>query len=163
MITGVEVKGHGFEDLMKRIKDGIETKLMVGVPEKNAARGDEGKQKVNNAQLAFIHTYGSPVNNIPARPFLVPAITQTETMDRISELFKQGFEAAIEGGEESATPYLEKAGIVAVNAVNDYIQDSSHFVPNAPETIRRKGSDKPLIDTASLKRSITYVIKRGDE
>ena len=31
--------------------------------------------------------------------------------------------------------------------------------PNAPSTIRKKGSDKPLIDTGRLRQSVNYVIK----
>ena len=33
------------------------------------------------------------------------------------------------------------------------------FVPNAPSTIRKKGSDKPLIDTGRLRQSVNYHIK----
>lgn len=33
------------------------------------------------------------------------------------------------------------------------------FVPNSPETIKRKGSDKPLIDTGRMRQSINYVIQ----
>lgn len=35
--------------------------------------------------------------------------------------------------------------------------------PNAPSTIRRKGSSNPLIDTGHLMQSIRYVVKAEDE
>jgi hypothetical protein len=34
------------------------------------------------------------------------------------------------------------------------------FEPNKPATIARKGSDRPLIDTAQLLNSITYVVRK---
>ena len=37
------------------------------------------------------------------------------------------------------------------------------FVPNAPSTIRKKGSDKPLIDTGQLRQGVSYKICRKGE
>ena len=37
------------------------------------------------------------------------------------------------------------------------------FVPNAPSTIRRKGSSKPLIDTGRMRQAVNYVIKPKGE
>jgi hypothetical protein len=33
--------------------------------------------------------------------------------------------------------------------------------PNAPATIRAKGSSKPLIDTGEMRQSVTYQIRGG--
>ena len=31
--------------------------------------------------------------------------------------------------------------------------------PNSPRTIRRKGSDQPLVDTGEMRKAITYVVR----
>ena len=35
--------------------------------------------------------------------------------------------------------------------------------PNAPSTVRRKGSDNPLVDTGTMRESLRYVVKTQDE
>lgn len=141
----------GIDHLLKRV-------LLVGVPQEKASSGRKGEEP-NNAELAFIHTMGSPLRNIPPRPFLEPAIAQKETSERIADCFKKAAQSAVNGDFGGIDANLGKAGMIARNAVVRYIDDSSHFVPNSPITIARKGSDKPLIDTGSLRTSITYVIK----
>lgn len=132
--------------------------LLVGIPQEKSSVGRKSTEP-NNAELAFIHTYGSPIRNIPARPFMEPALMETETKNRITEYYSKAAQSAFNGDFSSVDGNLHKAGMVARNAIVAYIDDSSHFVPNSPVTIAKKGSDKPLIDTGSLRTSITYVIR----
>ena len=57
-----------------------------------------------------------------------------------------------------AEKYLMRAGTIAANAAKRKF-GSAELAPNAPSTIARKGSDKPLIDTGSLRRSIVAVVR----
>lgn len=132
--------------------------LLVGIPQEKSSQGRKGGEP-NNAEIAFVNTFGSPAKGIPARPFLEPAIEEKVTKDRVSEYFGEAVKSALDGDFAGADTNLGKAGMVARNAVVKYIDDSSHFVPNAPYTIMMKGSDHPLIDTGSLRTSITYVIR----
>ena len=34
------------------------------------------------------------------------------------------------------------------------------FEPNAPSTIRKKGSSRPLIDTGRMRQSVNFIIRR---
>ncbi|MBY6921870.1 hypothetical protein HYH30_19035, partial [Clostridium botulinum] len=43
-----------------------------------------------------------------------------------------------------------------------FTNPSNNWAENSAETIKRKDSDKPLIDTGELRKSITYVIKGGE-
>jgi len=52
---------------------------------------------------------------------------------------------------------LRRLGSVAVGDVQRTIRDIKQ-PPNAPSTIRKKGSDNPLIDTGRLRQSIEYAI-----
>lgn len=164
--------------------------VVVGIPEKsNAAHGAGGGQNggshngggqagkasagksggsgsaesgasVSNAELLYLHTYGSPVNNIPARPVLEPAIGQPEVAERIAEQLKSGMKKAfVDGDAKGAEAEYARAGMIAQSECRKYILDSSHFVPNAPMTIERKGSSKPLIDTASMMNAIIYEVR----
>lgn len=135
----------------------------TGAEAGNGAFGNsksDGSGGIGNADLLYLHTYGSPVNNIPARPVLEPAISQTEVATQIAEHLKSGMKKAIVGGDaKGAEAEYSRAGMIAQSECRKYIIDSSHFVPNAPMTIERKGSSKPLIDTGSMMNAITYEVR----
>ena len=121
---------------------------------------DNGSGGLNNAELLYIQTYGSPANNIPARPVLEPAIAQPEVAEQIAKHLEAGMRQAFVGGNaRGAEAEYSKAGMIAQSECRKYILDSSHFVPNAPATIRMKGSSKPLIDTGSMMNAITYEVR----
>lgn len=53
----------------------------------------------------------------------------------------------------------------ALNRLGAYVQGKlrgaftdGHMAPNAPSTIRQKGSSKPLIDTGALRQAITFIL-----
>lgn len=125
---------------------------MVGIPQESSSRSGS----VSNAELMFIHTNGSPLKGIPARPVIEPAIEQNT--ERIAELLKSAAIAALDGNMSGAHSGLEKAGQHGENAVKEYFT-SGNLTPNKPATIKRKGSDRPLIDTGALRQSITHVVK----
>ena len=141
--------------LNERIEAVKNLEVLVGIPADTATRdGDD----MNNATLAFIHTYGSPIANIPARPFLIPGIKKAQEL--ITKNLGKAALAIFEGNPEKATQFLNKAGQVASNSVKRIFTDPSNgWPPNSPLTIYLKGSDRPLIDTGQLRKSITYVVR----
>ena len=55
---------------------------------------------------------------------------------------------------------LKATGMKAQNVVRAwFVNPKNNWPPNSPATIAAKGSDRPLIDTAEMRKSITYVIK----
>jgi len=60
-------------------------------------------------------------------------------------------------GKISGRAALETIGGYVVTHVQAYMVDLK-TPPNAPSTIRRKGSSNPLIDTGQLKNSITWQV-----
>lgn len=147
--------------------------LLIGIPEENAGGSSGG---LNNVQLAYLHSRGSPVNKMPARPFIEPAIEQKGVLDKIAGCFGRAFEAAILGDAGTMRKELEFAGIYGSNAVKAYM-GSAALAPNAPITVsggwmrnkvsgkpvyvKGKGSAAPLIDTGSLRAAVTYVLDEG--
>ena len=164
----VKAEGKGLDELKKAISFLKSNRVLIGIPQANStARGE-----INNAELAFIHTNGSPVNRIPPRPFLEPGVE--EAKDEIAGRMKAAAEAAVKGDTGAAMDELHKAGLYGENAAKSYI-GAGHHEPNAgitvnggwmrnrvsgkPVFVKGKGSSTPLIDTGSLRSSITHVIE----
>jgi hypothetical protein len=52
--------------------------------------------------------------------------------------------------------------MIASNAAKRYILQGDNLAPNAPSTIKAKGSSRPLVDTSQLVKSITWVVRQGE-
>ena len=132
------------------------TEVVVGITEETNASREGG---VTNSQLLYLHENGVPSHNIPPRPVLKPAIGQES--EKISRLMKEGIKAAIlQGRTEQADRSFNLAGMTGRDACKNYILSGENLAPNAPSTIRMKGSSKPLIDKGSMLNSITYAVRR---
>ena len=59
----------------------------------------------------------------------------------------------------TAEQSLKQIGVFGVGLVQEKIESGS-YEPNAPSTIRKKKSDKPLIDTGKMRQSVKYVIRK---
>jgi hypothetical protein len=136
--------------------------VCIGIPENAAKRKDSKGTPVNNAELLFIHTNGSPVNGIPPRPVLEPAIKRYS--ERVTDPIKKAVDAAVAGRKRDIMPALEMAGFEGQNVARSYFTDATNeWPPNNPETIERKGSSRPLIDTDEMRKSITYVVREVED
>ncbi|SFU71067.1 hypothetical protein [Alicyclobacillus macrosporangiidus] len=104
----------------------------------------------------FIHEHGSPLWKIPPRPVLEPSIATVKP--KIAEWFKKATDAALNGDDPG--PYLDAAGKTARDAAFNWFTDPRNgWPPNAPSTIKAKGSDRPLIDTGEMRKAITWVVR----
>ena len=145
--------------LFKLLNDITVQAVYVGIPEEKTGR-KEGS--VTNAQLMYIHTNGSGLKNIPARPVIEPAIEAPGNKEQISEELAESARAMMDGENDLALRHLKLAGMTGQNAARLWFVDPRNgWAENSPETIRRKGSDKPLIDTGQLRKAIIYVVKKG--
>ncbi|CAJ0701588.1 hypothetical protein LMG19089_02876 [Ralstonia edaphis] len=163
--------------VIKSIADLAAKEVLVGVPEARGERRDD--EPINNAAIGYIMETGSPVNNIPARPHLVPGIKDAQAP--IADALGGGVSAALSGQAPGVTKALNKAGIIGQNAVRAKITEGP-FVPLAEATLRaraRRGRSgaakelasraagnapdnsnaKPLIDTGQYRQAITYVVR----
>lgn len=113
----------------------------------------------SEAYQLYIQEHGSPLWASPPRPVLEPAIEHRK--DWIAEQLGKAAEAALDGNVKGVQDGLHKAGQVAENAARDWFTDPTNgWAPNSPETIKLKGSDRPLIDTDQMRKSITHVLRR---
>ena len=142
--------------VQKSIKELKKTDVLVGIPQEKAGRE---QNDITNAELLYIHTNGSPANNIPPRPVVEPAIQDSK--EEIGTLLKEAILKALEGDTGGAMAGMEKAGLQGENAAKGWFTNpKNNWAGNAESTIKQKGSSRPLIDTAQLRNSITYVVKK---
>lgn len=155
------------EDNTKKFIDALEAlgkaEVLIGIPDTAANRSDGA---ISNAALGYIHEFGSPINNIPARPFLVPGVTNSR--DQWLPRMEKAGQAAMNYDEGGMDIGLNQAGTIAVSAVKRTIQ-SKIPPPLKPATIaarqrrtpsRTSVDTTPLIDTGQMINSITYVVRR---
>lgn len=157
----VKISKDRVEDVLASMRALASQHVLVGFPETTASReGDD----LNNPTLAYIHEYGAPEANIPERPFLIPGVESA--LPEITTLMKMGVKDAL-SGKDTATRTLRQVGSVAKGAVQRKIIVGP-FIPNAPETVRRKsrtarrgaqGSAAPLNDTGALRLAVDFVIE----
>jgi len=137
--TVTEVKTKiDIESLLSELNALSKNRVLVGVPSEKSAREfsveewedrkkNPIKDKITNAQLAFIHDRGSPKMNIPARPFMKPGIAKAQ--DQINREFKAAAMAKLDGKESQVQEKLHRAGLIAQNSIRNVIRRGEGFVP----------------------------------
>jgi hypothetical protein len=119
-----------------------------------------GGMSYSAALQMYIQEHGSPAWQIPPRPIIEPAIEDPENKEKITEQLSLAVEAALDGNSAAMNAQLNNAGLLAQNIVRDWFTNPKNlWTPNAPLTVKLKGSDKPLIDTGNLRKAISYVIR----
>jgi hypothetical protein len=172
---------------LKQILDKMKNMdVLVGIPQADDSRQGEG---ITNSELLFIQTngirkramrlemkpnvekkgyhkahemyiqaHGSPLWHVPPRPVIEPAIENDK--EKIAELLKEALKATLDGDSDLAKEYLNKAGLEGQAASQDWFDNPSNgWAANSQETIKKKGSNKPLINTGELRKSITYILR----
>ncbi len=108
------------------------------------------------AEVAAFNELGS--SDTPARPFMRQSFENHEA--ELQASCEEANNVLAKGG--TAQQALNKIGVFTKGLVQQEIVDGG-FAPNAESTIKKKGSEKPLIDTGLMRQSVNYVIKgRGE-
>lgn len=184
--VGVSSSGAGLNGILESLRSLSKIDVLVGIPEEESSR--EGG-KVTNAELAFIHSEGSPLNKIPPRPFVEPAIEDSENSEMIAVELRKAAESALEGNNDAMSRALVRAGMQGQNVVRDWFTNPKNgWPPNTPGTVLAKlrktgspiaqaavrhvdeggslsdisgleGMTNPMIDTNQLRKAVTYVIR----
>lgn len=128
-----------------------------------AARTQVGAAMINHkidfeaATKMYLHSHGSMSFAVPPRPIIEPAI-EANTSQLLPDL-RDAAVAQLSGNKTGVSRSLNRAGLIGQNLARGWFTDPrNHWAPNAPSTIKRKGSAQPNIDTGELRKSITYVV-----
>lgn len=138
--------------LQQAIAEAAAKFVVVGVPENKSGRNDG---ELGNADIAFIHEMGDPARDLPERSFL--RSTMAERRQAYQVLAAKAMRKVL-AGDLTVEHALELIGLAAAGDVQETIEQGE-FAPLAPETIRRKGSSRPLIDKGQLRQSITSEVR----
>ncbi len=133
--------------------------VLVGIPQEKTARKADGP--INNATLLAINEFGSPANNIPARPVMSIGIKNAQ--DKIADQFGKAASFALTNGANAVDVFYERAGIIASNSIKKAINDQDGIAPPAQATLNaraRRGfkGTKALVVTGQMRNAITYVV-----
>lgn len=173
-------------DDVSRIKDAFrilgKRELLVGFPEDTTNRDPDPAEPpdLTNAELAYIHDNGAPEANIPARPFMDPAM-QEQAPYVANDLVALAASAVTKAGKVNIEAGFHKIGIRVQVGIQKKINEGIP-PPLSERTLRerarkgRKGAKeelaaraqglppsttlaKPLIDTAQMRNAVNYVIR----
>jgi hypothetical protein len=133
-----------FDQIAKAIQQLAKKKLLVGIPMETSTReqseflnmvkgGTAGT--ISNASLGYIHEFGSPARNIPARPHLRPGVEAA--LPQMKSYLQAAANAALRGSPDAADQFLADAGQAAVNSVQEKIRALPHDLAQSTVTARR--------------------------
>lgn len=143
----VEVKliDHGFDNIIRQALKLDGKGVKVGI-----RRGKGSHDGTDMLDIAVYNHFGTAT--IPARPFVSDCAEKNA--GQIQEAQKRLVYRVYQGGL-SADGALAQLGAWYVNVQKGHILHGG-WMPNAPATIKRKGSNKPLVDTGQLVNTVDW-------
>lgn len=166
-VTVRHEKSKDLDNLLKNMKSGS-----VKIGWFPSARYDDDKS-TPVAQVAAVQEYGYPPKNIPARPFVRPAIENNQT--KWKNIGERGLKAILKQ-KSTAKAVLENIGITAVGDIQHAISQvyspvlkqrtiEARLARRNAQGGRRltktqaQGIAKPLIDTGHMQATVSYEIE----
>lgn len=122
----------------------------VGVLGSKAGTRQEGN--LTNAEIGIIHEKGSISGKIPRRSFIEMPLTL-----KLSRYIRAVGQKIVNGlTKENLKKSYRDLGILAERIIDGAFSSAGfgRWPENTPSTIKNKGSSRPLIDTAQLRKSI---------
>jgi hypothetical protein len=153
--VSVTDKDNGYRELVKRV---IGMKKPVSIATGIlAAKGAEfsPKSKLSVLEYGVVNEFGSSDGRVPERSFIRAWFDENEP--KLRELLVVLMRQAIKG-DLTRQQVLDQVGQYAVGSIQQRIADGIG-PENAPSTVAKKHSTKPLIDTGTLRSAISYEIR----
>lgn len=143
----ITAEGKQFEKLLKELG---QLEVRIGIQQ-----GESSEDGVDLVDIAMFNELGTV--HIPSRPFLRDSVDANA--DQINSFLQSMKKELLRGG--SAEDVLKKIGVFQKGLIQEQIV-KGNFAPNSEATIRKKGSDTPLVDTGRMRQSINYVIQQKE-
>lgn len=144
--TDLTPEGKRYFQELKKL---AEMEVLVGFQ----SSGSDYEGGASVAEVAAFNEFGS--SDTPPRPFMRQSFENHEAeLKAACELVNQ---ILAKGG--TVEEALSRLGVTAKALIQAEIVNGG-FEPNAPSTIKKKGSDKPLIDSGTMRQSVTYVVRK---
>lgn len=144
------------KDLQRKAKEIARRKVAVGFPHGrlNAPHYESkhGGQGPSIIDVAIQNNFGI---GVPRRDFMTPA---TEKWQEWCTEFVNAVKAQIIEGKVNVDDLLSQMGMKGADIISEEIIALKE-PPNAPETIRRKGSSNPLVDSGDMSKAPTFELR----
>lgn len=149
----VRDRDMGWKKLGRTLNSLLKPHVEVGVRGEDGARKDGG---ISNVEIATIHEFGAPEANIPERSFI------RSTVDGHIAVYAKLTKLLARKVYTLKLPLPAALGILGVKVSGDMRRQIRNGISPelSQETIDRKGSSKPLIDTGQLVQAITSKVTR---
>ena len=149
-----------FRKLMKEIGLVADLDVKVGFIQDNHGNRLGTEDSITNAQVAYYQEFGVP-DKIPARPFLIPAVKQTQP--QVADTLRQGLRVAlgVAGDPNGIHRAMMQCGAIIRDRAKKNIVDQVGFKPLSPRTLRERrkagfAGKKALIRTGQLLGAIQF-------
>lgn len=141
----------GYAKILANMAELDRTYVDVGIHH-DAGVGEDG---MPIAEYAAYNEFGTSDGHVPERSFI------RATFDEQVEKLNQTRGRLIRGVQDGKLDAQQAAGLLGEIHQRDIVRkiDSGVPPPNAPGTIRIKGSSKPLINEGNMKQAVRYEIK----
>jgi len=153
-VNTITDRDNGARALLARLEAQRGARVRVGVLDDAAKRTEDGEGPMTLLEVAAVHEFGA--GHVPQRSFIRATVDAREA--EIRDL-QRALSVQILRGDVEEDVALERLGAKVAAMCQNRIADG--IAPElAPETIERKGSSKPLVDTGQLKAAITFRVYR---
>lgn len=158
-MANVIIRNNRWPLIQAQLRLANKSKVAVGFPGEAPSSQAPHGNGMNNVQTAMANEIGSapgvrPV--VPSRPFMAQSFRKEKQAPFL--LYMGKLLKMISQGNMSTKIALERIGRMGESRVKDEITHGQ-FAPNAPFTVAKKGSSRPLIDTGSMRRAVTYKVR----
>lgn len=137
---------------MQNLKELSKLEVKIGFQGGKDYYEEDGKH-VNVLDIAMFNELGTV--NIPSRPFMRKSVDENQS--KINAFLEVKRNELANG--KSAQAVLNEIGVFMKGLVQEKIVSGS-FVANAPSTVEKKGSSRPLVDTGLMRQSVNFEVKR---
>ncbi len=149
-----------FKETMSRFKHDA---VLVGIPEEKTTRKDDAP--MGNAAILALNHFGSPAQNIPARPVL--SIGMRNAKDEVAEQMKLAAREALTQGPRALEYRYDRAGFIAAAACKRVINEQDSIQEPSPATLRARKyltkagfkGEKALLVTGQVRNAITHIVR----
>lgn len=137
---------------------GRESHVKVGMIANSKGRELDEAGKITMVELAAIHEFGSPAAGVPERSFIRRTFKDYEAeLATITTAIATQFVAGAFDLEKA----LNKIGAWGAGAIRRRVTKDMIPPPNAPSTVKAKGSSRPLVDTGRMLNAISWKVWMG--
>lgn len=155
--AGVVDTDMGMEAVVAEIEKLNNSYVKVGFQQgevtKSQTKGQRSKKAgLSMPQIAAQNEFGT--EHIPARPFMRTSFD--ENREKINRAISGEYDKIV-AGQGTVKKSLNLIGLLMTQLIQKKIREI-HYPPNAPSTIARKGSSKPLIDFGQMIQSVRHEV-----